>query len=88
MEDPAMGSDWHLDKRVPIALIVTIFLQSMAAVWWAASMQARMDGLESMMLAQASTESRLVRVEQMTTMQARSLERIENKLDRVIERKD
>lgn len=88
MDDPAMGSDWHLDKRVPIALIVTIFLQSMAAVWWAASMQARMDGLESMMLAQASTESRLVRVEQMTTMQARSLERIENKLDRVIERKD
>ena len=29
--------EWHLDKRVPIALILTIALQSAAAIWWAAS---------------------------------------------------
>jgi hypothetical protein len=28
---------WHLDKRVPIALIVTIALQTAMGVWWAAS---------------------------------------------------
>lgn len=83
-----MGSEWHLDKRVPIALIITIIMQSMAAVWWAATMQSRMEALEKMLSSQASTESRLVRLEQVTTMQTRTMERIENKLDRVIEREN
>lgn len=86
--DAALGSEWHLDKRVPIALIVTIVMQSMAAVWWAATMQERMESLEKMISGQASTESRLVRLEQVTTMQTRTMERIENKLDRVIEREN
>jgi peptidoglycan hydrolase CwlO-like protein len=33
---------WHLDKRVPIALIVTLCLQTSAAIWWAASINERM----------------------------------------------
>lgn len=33
---------WHLDKRVPIALIFTLFVQSAAAIWWAASINERM----------------------------------------------
>ena len=37
---------WHLDKRVPIALILTIMLQSGAAVWFAASLSFRVDILE------------------------------------------
>lgn len=37
---------WHLDKRVPIALILTIFLQSMAAIWWASSVNERIDQVE------------------------------------------
>lgn len=86
--EPALGSEWHLDKRVPIALIVTIIIQSMAAVWWAATMQSRMEALERMLSSQAGTESRLVRLEQVTTIQTRTMERIENKLDRVIEREN
>lgn len=39
-------SQWHLDKRVPIALIFTIFMQSGAAVWWAAGINERMDQIE------------------------------------------
>ena len=31
---------WHLDKRVPLALIVTLFLQTAGIVWWASTMQA------------------------------------------------
>lgn len=42
------GNDrqWHLDKRVPIALIFAIFMQSAAAVWWAAGINERMDQIE------------------------------------------
>lgn len=79
-------SNWHLDKRVPIALIFTIVMQSMAAVWWASAMQSRLESLEAMLSAQSTTEGRLVRLEQITTMQTRTMERIEVKLDRVIER--
>ena len=32
---------WHLDKRVPIALIAVLVAQTMGWVWWAASMDAR-----------------------------------------------
>lgn len=37
---------WHLDKRVPIALIVTIVLQTAGLVWWAASLEGRLMRVE------------------------------------------
>ena len=40
---------WHLDKRVPLALIFTIFLQTSGAVWWASSIAERMDQIERRM---------------------------------------
>lgn len=27
-------NQWHLDKRVPIALILTLFVQAMGFMWW------------------------------------------------------
>lgn len=39
MSDPsAADRQWHLDKKVPLALIVTIILQTAGMVWWAASL--------------------------------------------------
>jgi hypothetical protein len=32
---------WHLDKKVPVALIVAIIMQTATAVWWAAGISAR-----------------------------------------------
>jgi len=43
---------WHLDKRVPIALIFAIFMQSVAAVWWAANITERMEQIERRQQAQ------------------------------------
>lgn len=86
MNSDNLPQHWALDKKVPIALIFTIVMQSMAAVWWASSMQSRMESLEAMLAGQSSTEGRLVKLEQITTMQTRTMERIESKLDRVIER--
>lgn len=34
---------WHADKRVPIALIFTILMQSGVVIWWAADMSAKVD---------------------------------------------
>lgn len=37
---------WHLDKRVPIALILTVLLQTLSIVWWASNMTARVASVE------------------------------------------
>jgi hypothetical protein len=42
----ASSSDWHLDKRVPIATILAILGQAIMLGWVAASMNTRIDNLE------------------------------------------
>jgi hypothetical protein len=40
MSTLADGQGWHLDKRVPIALILALAIQVMAGVWAAATLSA------------------------------------------------
>lgn len=68
MNDPATSS-WHLDKRVPIALILTILVQSGTAIWWAATTTGRVAAIENVVSQSITTR----------------LNRIEDKLDRLIE---
>ena len=35
---------WHLDKRVPLALILALLVQTAGMVWWAATLSSRVDG--------------------------------------------
>lgn len=70
---------WHLDKRVPIAIIVALAVQSAAIIWWAATMEARVNAIEAAMLAGADTSERLTRIEVI-------LERVERRLDQQEER--
>ena len=39
-------SQWHLDKKVPIALIVTVAVQLAAFIWMAAKLDSRVSTLE------------------------------------------
>lgn len=38
-DDPA-GARWHLDRRIPLALILTISLQTGLGIWWASRINA------------------------------------------------
>lgn len=40
------GYNWQLDKRVPIALILSILVQTAGGVWYAAKQDARVEVLE------------------------------------------
>ena len=40
---------WHLDKRVPVAIIFAILVQTAGAVWWASGMTERMGQIERRM---------------------------------------
>lgn len=37
---------WHLDKKVPVAIILAIGLQTAGAIWWARGLDARISALE------------------------------------------
>ena len=56
---------WHLDRRVPIAVIVTLLLQSAAALVWAGSAAERLSVLET----------RAARIDEMVERTARLEER-------------
>ena len=56
-------SRWHIDKNVPLALIIAIIIQSGAGIWWAATVNNRVERLESDIKASAPQAERLTRVE-------------------------
>lgn len=56
-------SRWHLDKRVPLALILTLLIQTAGALWWAANINARVIQLEIQASASAPQIERIVRLE-------------------------
>jgi len=61
--DESQDRQWHLDKKVPLALIVTIIAQTMAIVWWAATASARLDQLERHVNTAAPQAERIIRLE-------------------------
>ena len=54
---------WHLDKKIPIAIIVAIFIQTGAWIWWASALNERVNVLEKIAAGSPAQDSRLTRVE-------------------------
>ena len=75
---------WRIDKHVPAALILTIFLQTAGAIWWASSINYRVGQLEAEIFSAADQSGRIIRLEtQMVTLN-QLLQRIDDKLDRAL----
>jgi hypothetical protein len=74
------GQPWHLDKSVPIGLIAAIVLQTAGAIWWSATISARVDSLEAVALDNKSTGSRLAVLESQLTDIKAALLRIEARI--------
>jgi hypothetical protein len=72
---------WHLDKKVPLALIVTLVLQTFAAVWWASGLSQRVASLEALTANSQDMLERTVRIETRVDGMKEILARIEKKLD-------
>ena len=67
---------WHLDKRVPVALIVTMASWIVTTVWWASALDNRVAALEKMVIKNDGLESRLVRLEEGQNWIKQGLERL------------
>lgn len=55
--DNKPSEPWHLDKRVPIALIIAIAMQTMGIVWWASSLDHRVRTIEREVMALMQADS-------------------------------
>ena len=54
---------WQIDRKIPVALIVSIFMQTAAGVWWVATTNQRLTSVEEKTALVASRGDRLTRVE-------------------------
>lgn len=77
---------WHLDKRVPITLILAILLQSAGFVWFIGKMDGRIIALEAAGVAQKERDDRQDRAATDAASMIRSdLRDLGQKIDRLIE---
>lgn len=56
-------SSWHLDRKVPVAIIITILLQTGGVIWWGATATERLNALEHKVDLAAPQADRLTKVE-------------------------
>ena len=54
--DPAEAS-WHLDKRIPVALLLGVLGQGAVGIWWMSSLQSRVAHLETSVPALAASDA-------------------------------
>jgi hypothetical protein len=85
-------TEWHLDKRVPLALIATLSIQTLLAVWWAADLSnsvtalqasdARQDGrIEAMRDAAQQMAVQLGRIEEISLNTQKAVEGLARQLE-------
>jgi hypothetical protein len=56
-------SSWHLDRKVPVAIIITILMQTGGIIWWGATAAERLSALERKVESAAPQAERLTKVE-------------------------
>ena len=75
---------WHLDKKVPIAIIVTLVMQSLIFIWvgatWKAGLDYRIEALERSEALRKPQDERLIRLEERVIGIATLLEKLDKRL--------
>ena len=94
IQDPA-SAGWHADKRVPLAIIGAIFLQTFGLGWYVSGQSARLDNVEKSGIRNEATinqmqserqnqHDRVVVLEGDQKHTIELLQRIEAKVDKII----
>ena len=78
---------WHLDKKVPLALIITIVGQTIVAAWGASNLWTRVGELERQVQIAAPQFERVIRLETKVDGITGSLSEIKALINRRIEQK-
>ncbi len=84
MAEDTRQARWHLDRRVPLALIFAILIQTAGALTWAGAASERINQLERQVISDGDMGERTARLEVQAAYMRAALTRIEDKLDRAI----
>ena len=80
-------SKWHLDKKVPISIIVALFVQFCGGLWFISKLEARVLALETINTAQRDRDERQdAQAAAAVGLVRGDIRDIGAKLDRLIER--
>ena len=78
---------WTMDKHIPVALVLALFLQAMAVVWWASNIAAKQDYLDAKLIdnnaIQVTILARLLLVESAVPELQKTITRLDNHLSRM-----
>ena len=74
-------SSWHLDKRVPVALIITILSGYAGGIWWASEMNARLSYIERYQVQSQGDSGQIIQIKE----QLRGIERIVSRLEQYLD---
>lgn len=83
----AEDRQWHLDKKVPLALIMTIIGQTVVAAWGASNLWTRVGELERQMQLAAPQFERIIRLETKVDGITGSLSEIKALINRRVEQR-
>lgn len=64
MIDKEEISHWRVDKRIPIALLLTLFIQIVSGIVWATQLNARVYNLENEAGASSGFGEKLARIDE------------------------
>lgn len=55
---------WQVEKKIPLALIAAVILQTFGIAWWGSAMSTRVEQLERQASARMTDAERIVRLEE------------------------
>lgn len=83
---PRGDAHWSVDKKVPVALIVTLAIQTGGFIWWASALNERVKILETVSAAAPLQSDRLTRVETKVETMQRDVTEIKSDIKSLIKR--
>ena len=87
MDTEKPDNGWHLDKKVPISIIMVIIMQGVAGLWVIADIKKDVEILKASMIAQRERDDRQDKASVDAASLIRSdLRELGQKMDRLIER--
>ena len=81
-----MKEHWRLDKRIPIALLITIVLQVGAVLIWATQLDARVNQLEQYTMADSGLNEKFARLEERLDSVKQNLVGVRQQLDNITDK--
>lgn len=77
--------NWKIDKHIPVAVIITIILQTFGVIWWAARIDSRVAAIEQLNLEERTQviEKDIPVIREKINNIEKSTDRIEKKIDKL-----